>query len=410
MQQRRTTPRRWRLKLVVSAVAVFCSAAALLVGGAIPAGAARSHGPQQGETLEVAFKIGPVSPASASQLSPASLICAPGLNRFDRTDVCWLTTLTFTFFINGRPVGVTVAALEQSIHLNRGVDPGQMLTWRENDVVLATVSRGRTAPIGVTMRAKCDAPCHASAHFTGIIRRGLRGRVDYSDGLRLSEVNKTPTHYELLWVAPPFAPLTNPKWDSPIEYRCDRDLAGIAGPGCVFPEFIPTLILSRRDFGAAAAMIQWAQKNLHARWGLPGGEPLTRLAGRAATKKNRDKICDRSFVNMGTRIGGPGDADSCDEFPFAGTNQSGAAGPDGVKGEACAQVEAIRTRHSGTEAEQWNDVKPIGKFSRNAKCVRGHIPRNLNVDLGRNKLTGYRGFIKMVRLINDDRFFLEVTS
>jgi hypothetical protein len=402
------TTRRWRVKLAVCALAAWCAAVALLAG-AVPAGAAQPQGPQ-GKTVEIAFKIGPLPAVGATQHAAASADCAPSFGTFDRHDACWGVALTFIFLINGKPVGTTVAGLEQSIHLNPGVKAGPV-TWTEDDTVLGTASRGRTAPIVVTLEASCDKPCHTVAHLKGVLRRGLHGTVQYTDHLAVSEINRTPTHYKLLWVAPPFLPLNFPKWNSPWIYRCDRALAGIRGPGCVFPKFTPTLILSRREFGAAAAMIQWAQKNLDARWGLPGGEPLTRLAGSAAATKNRDRICDPSFVRMGTKIGGPRDKDSCDEFPFAATNQSGAAGPNGLKsGKTCAQVKAFKSRKSGTEAEQWNGVKPIGTFSRDAKCVRGHIPSKLNIDLGRNKLTGYRGFIASERLLNDDRFYLKVTS
>jgi hypothetical protein len=63
----------------------------------------------------------------------------------------------------------------------------------------------------------------------------------------------------------------------------------------VFPEFTPTLLLSRRQFGTSAAMIQWAQKNLSARWGVPGDEPLTRLANSAESDNNNRIICRRAW-------------------------------------------------------------------------------------------------------------------
>jgi hypothetical protein len=98
--------------------------------------------------------------------------------------------------------------------------------------------------------------------------------------------------------------------------------------------------------------------------------------------------------------------DSCDEFPFAAAFQSGAL--QGVtSGKDCAQVEAVKTSNTGSVAKIWNDVRPIGTFSRSAKCVRGHIPLTLNTDLGRD---GYLAFIRSQRLLNEDPFFLEVTA
>jgi hypothetical protein len=401
---RHPVTRRWRIKLVGSALAAFCSAVALLAGAA-PAGAAQPGGPQ-GRTLEVTFKISPVAALGATQQPTAAAACAPRFGEFDRTDACWGVTLTFIFLINGRPVGSTVAEVEQSIHLNTGVSRPPV-KWTEDDTVLGTVSRGRTAPIEADLVASCDRSCHAAASFRGVIRRGLRGTVKYTERLRVREVNETPTHYKLIWAAVPFAPLNFPKWDSPIKYRCDRNMPGIRGPGCVFPEFTPTLVLSRRQFGASAAMIQWAQKNLSARWGLPGGEPLTRLANSAESDNNNRIICRRAWRPFAPWVAGRVRVpDSCDEFPFAATFQSGAL--HGVtSGKDCAQVEAVKTSNTGSEATIWNDVRPIGTFSRSAKCVRGHIPLTLNTDLGRD---GYLAFIRSQRLLNKDPFWLEVTA
>jgi hypothetical protein len=98
--------------------------------------------------------------------------------------------------------------------------------------------------------------------------------------------------------------------------------------------------------------------------------------------------------------------DSCDEFPFAATYQSGALN-GATSGSQCAQVEAVKTSSTGTIAHIWNAVKPIGTHSSSAKCVRGHIPLSLNEDLG---TSSYLTFIRAQRLLNKDRFWLTVTS
>ena len=397
-------------EFLISAAAVVCSAIALLAG-APPAGAAQQG--QQGKALAVTLTTSPVSAVSPGQQAPASVVCAPVLNQFTRTQLCWLETLTFIFMHNGRPVGHLTAFLAQSIHLNPAVTPGKVLKWTENDTVVSTAARGRTAPVLATMKASCDRPCRAVAHFHGFIRRGLTGRVDYTDQIRVGEVNQTPTRYEPLAVAPPFAPLNTAKWDSPLKYRCDRNLAGIAGPGCVFPEFTPTFTVSRREFGAAAALIQWAQVNMSAHWGWQGhGKPLRRLAGRAAIDANRHVICETDFQRFPPWVADHGKVkvnDSCDEFPFAATHESGAMGPGGVTtGAACQQLKAVKTSDTGSVARIWNAVTPIGKFIRRAaKCVRGHIPITLNVLVGSR---GYFGFIGSARLLDKDPFWLQVTG
>jgi hypothetical protein len=101
--------------------------------------------------------------------------------------------------------------------------------------------------------------------------------------------------------------------------------------------------------------------------------------------------------------------DSCDEYPFAATYESGAMPPGhGVaNGAACAQVKAVQTSNTGDDpAKLWNDVKVIGTFSPHVRCVRGHIPLKLNVDLG-NK--AYLALINSDRLIDQDPFWVAVT-
>jgi hypothetical protein len=404
---RHPAPRRWRIKLVVSAVAVFCSAIALLAGAA-PASASQPQG-RQVKTLEVAVKIGPVSAIGPTQHAVSLAGCAPRFGAFDRTDACWGVTLTFVFFINGRPVGALAALLDQSIHLHPGG-----LRWTENDAVLATASRGRTAPVLATLEASCDKPCHAVAHFRGLLRRGLHGTVDYTDHLRRDQVNLTPTHYKLLWVAPPFAPLNFPHWNSPISYRCDDDLApqtvanvpeaaaALDPAGCVFPRDIPTLTLPISEFGASAAMIRWAQQHLDGKWGLrSSNRPLNRLGDTAKARENRNKVC-RTDWRPNPRVPHV----SCDEYPFAGSEQSPGS-LLGFSGKECAQVTAVETGKPGqTELQRWKTVEPLGRFSAAAKCVRGSIPLSQNTGAGRE----YANLVRSERLLPGDPFWVAVTG
>jgi hypothetical protein len=179
------------------------------------------------------------------------------------------------------------------------------------------------------------------------------------------------------------------------------------------PEFIPTLDISRGTYGAAAAMIAWAQKNLDGHWGLKAkGDPLRRLNNpKAGTPDgNRKVICKRQWTpDPLWHAGSVTIDDSCDEFPFAATYESGAMPPHPVaNGAECAQVKAKQTSNTGSNpASLWNDVVVIGTFSPHDKCVRGHIPITLNVDLGRQ---AYLAFIRSERLIDQDPFWLAVTS
>ncbi|MGD0555995.1 MAG: hypothetical protein ABSA93_13550 [Streptosporangiaceae bacterium] len=197
-----------------------------------------------------------------------------------------------------------------------------------------------------------------------------------------------------------------------LDVRCDSQASST--DGCVDNGFIPTLYLSLAQYGASAAMVQWAQINMNAHWGLQGvGDPLTYLVDPIIQANNREVICDDgTFVNMGTAIGGDyGDSDSCDEFPFAATYQSGAFNiyPGG---SACAQVEAVEgSPGAATEALAWNSVTTLATPTYNEPCVRGHIPSKLNSGVG----GAYGNFILANRLVDlgdgaGDPFWVAVTA
>lgn len=92
--------------------------------------------------------------------------------------------------------------------------------------------------------------------------------------------------------------------------RCDTIIT--AKGGCVFPDFIPTIAYSLSDptVTQTAAHIQRAQ--LKGYPGGPGASALTRTMNRGKIKLNRRLAC-RNFKKM------PGG--SCDEYPFASTEQ-----------------------------------------------------------------------------------------
>jgi hypothetical protein len=211
-----------------------------------------------------------------------------------------------------------------------------------------------------------------------------------------------------------------PPWtftDAYLTGRCDSIVTKKGG--CVNQEFIPTFTLSLAEYGSSADMIEWAQKNLSGHWGLQGeGQPLHRLYNPSQTDINRGIICDKTFVAseaMNKALKPYGDKDSCDEFPFAATYESGAMTtgyngepkPHVTSGEDCAQVTAIQTAKTGkNEAEDWAKVEPIGTPAGTEPCVRGHIPNMLNGPVG----TAYSVFISKQRLLNKDPFWISVTS
>lgn len=395
---KRALIRRLRVKYAACA-AILCTAIALLTGAAPVSAAQSSTAPIETVSVTVA-KTTPLTALPRNASPQLRVNCGPALNEYDRTQACGLTALIFTFYNDKlEPIGATIAGLVQYMHLNvRGKD------WTEEDTVTSVSSKGETAPIDFTMTAVCGSPCVASAHLSGVLRTGDTGHVSYRDEIGENEYHITDTDYTLPFEAPPFVTIKIPVWNFGLNYRCDNGVA-VTGTGCIFPEYKPDLDLSLKKYGAAAAMYLWAQDNMKAHWGAyPNGGKLTRLKDDDQAEKNYEKLC-KGFKNI-PGIGAPGDKDSCDEFPFAKTYQSGAGALGKEGGAGCVQAYAVRTADTGTEAEQWGDVTIQRRPNLRAPCIRGHIPGKLNSGAG----GAYGAFIQNVRLFNAEPFFVIVTA
>jgi hypothetical protein len=190
------------------------------------------------------------------------------------------------------------------------------------------------------------------------------------------------------------------------------------GPGCVDEGYVPTLYLSLAKYGAAAEMILWAQYALSGHWGLQGeGQPLHRLIEPILQKNNREIICETDWAPDGTLTSALqpyNDTDSCDEYPFASSYESGAmeedvnnnAKPYVTTGASCAQFIAAKTGSSGVEATDWPTTTDLATPTGNELCVRSHNPNRLNSAVG----SAYWSLISADRLIDKDPFWVLVTS
>jgi hypothetical protein len=364
--------RQWHMKLLDFAAAALC-AAIITLAASLPANALPQGHPALTATATASRSL--IKAISPMRITPALTVSCPvGINHYDRTHECWLQAITFVFDNSkGKQVGSTVITLFQYITFR-----GNALSWSEEDVVTSVKPTGITAPISAELDVSCGAsPCTANPSFNpSPIKVGSRGSVSYTDRLSGGRYEKIFNLYILEWSAPGVTVHSDPGWSTPWIYRCDNGVAA-PGEGCV-TAYTPTLGLSIRQAGASAALFRWAQGHMDEHWGLKGkGKPLTR-ASQSTAAGNRGRVCDSTFRNSGTVIvhGAENDKDSCDEFPFAATNQSGASqlNAKGEKGTACAQLQSVRTANSGTEAEQWGNVKVVGNPNYSAPCVRGARP------------------------------------
>jgi hypothetical protein len=214
--------------------------------------------------------------------------------------------------------------------------------------------------------------------------------------------------------------------------RCDNGVAVTNTQGCVDEAFTPTLYLSYALYGASVDMVNFSENNIPPYYGnefSPTPTPLHRLQSTAQQRTNRNVICDGSFTQDAaiTAALAPYDdltktppyyeTDSCDEYPFAGTYESGAmqTGADGqpkssvTTGADCVQGSAMQTGNSGVyEASDWSiiNVDPTTVTGNPQPCIRAHIPLKLNTILG----GAYGNFVQNNRLLDKEAFWVWATA
>jgi hypothetical protein len=401
-------------------IAALCAGSAMLVAlGVVPAAGQATAGQAmaaQSSALGHAsgqFSVGQVSPSGTGDQSSATMVCALPKGWVNRTQACVLGAASVKIRNpQGEQIGYVAFAITQSMQLNprsRG--------FSEVIKVVKVVVQGEAPIFGINLFVSCGSKCSVTNDWPqGIpVEVGAKGTINYADKVGKGAIDTFKTSYLLTLVAAGFSPVQF-SFNLPIKIRCDDELSeGFTVAGCVFPSVIPTLTVSRADYGASAAMIGWAQQHLSAHWGLRGkGEPLTRLASTTQKNVNRRIVCNRAWQAYPPWVADNGKVnikDSCDEFPFATTGQSGAMKngktDESFSGAECAQVKAVTTANSGSPARIWNGVEVIGSYSVHARCVRGHIPLSLNTDLGS---AAWKAFIASDRLLNKDEFWVAVTA
>jgi hypothetical protein len=390
-----------------------CVGVATVVSLGVTPAAARAPGNPAPEVGH-AFGQFTVRKISTSEQQPSSeLVCNLSKGIDNRTQACALgAALVRVRNLLGVQIGSVAFEITQEMLLNP-----RSRSFSEVIKVLKVVKKGTTPAFGMNLFVSCGSTCSVTYHWPegALLAVGTHGTISYKDTVAKGKENTFKTSYVLTLVASGYTPVQF-SYNYPVSVRCDDMLSeGFVVAGCVFPSVIPTLTLSRAGFGASAAMIQWAQEHLTGAWGLRGkGKPLSRLANTKQRDINRGIICGRAWRPDTPWVADKGKVtvkDSCDEFPFAATRQSGAL-KDGktdnsFSGAKCAQVKAVKTADSGSAARIWNDVEVIGTYNKDARCVRGHIPLSLNTDAGSK---AWKAFIASDRLLDEDKFWVSVTA
>ncbi|MFH9561803.1 hypothetical protein ACH4NR_37300 [Streptomyces globisporus] len=272
--------------------------------------------------------------------------------------------------------------------------------WNEEFLVEATQFSGRVTSVNVAAGVTCTSKCTTtqSSPWTGA--RALTdgqvasGTVKYRDAPATGSEDRTKVGYTLKVTQTGTTP-TKPTvtWSNPREIRCDSATTGGGNisTGCALPSITPELELPLSTYGAAAATYTWAQWNLPDKWGLYSGKPLTRaLDGNARREHTCGSKSSIPFVAKPDVV----PSDSCDEFPFASTQEGG------TDGGRCAEIVALL--ENGT----WNvyEADPARPVTKTEPCVRGHVPQDVNSLAG----TAYSNLIQNQRMVNKDPFRMKV--
>jgi hypothetical protein len=281
------------------------------LGGALFAGAAFGA-VAFGGTAQATMAF-PAMRAVAAPAAPA-VTCQPGLNKYDRTQFCFQVGVTVSVLRGTTKVGTVTFDLMHHFQLNP-----KSRDFTERIAIAGVHVTGGGNGVRLGLAVSCASPCAATGHFPqgDVIRSGTSGVIDYHDGVQAGKEDIATSSYVLHFTKSGNKP-GGYSYRTPISYRCDDQLPGVAA-GCVFPAYAPYFSAMRRLAGVAGN-IEAAQHG-PAHEGRPGsGHPLRRITSAARQRANYNAVCARPAAGRAPR---PGEA--CDEYPFSSTSEGGTA-------------------------------------------------------------------------------------
>jgi hypothetical protein len=216
--------------------------------------AAAVIGPVSG--LSVSVASGAAMPAAIHRVTsavrsaaPAGAGCAPAVDQYDRTRLCWEVRATVTAKRNGAAAGTVTFDITHALTLG-----ARSRDFTERITISDVVVRGDAGGIAVSLAASCGEPCAATSEFPRgqAVRDGLTGTISYRDGVAPGAEASTKTTYVFAFAKPGYES-AGFQYQTPVSYRCDDALPGLPA-GCVFPSYVPALTSpsSRGNAGSAA--------------------------------------------------------------------------------------------------------------------------------------------------------------
>jgi hypothetical protein len=266
----------------------------------------------------------------------------------------------------GTVLGTAYFSVNQSIATSTNSN-----TITENDTITETSATAEANTEGtMQFTPQCGSACavlNGTSTFSIGPGQSKTLQISYRDSPATGNQDKFTTSYIAPFSVPGAPSINSAQWSSPGTIRCDNQLAG-RSVGCVFPAYVPPLVLSVATYGAAALNALIGEHDLAGTPGLSAATPLTR-GDPTQTPGNSDAICDKTFYPAPWLI----PTDSCDEYPFASSQQSGAQ--LNLTGEDCMEIVPVNINGTWSVYFLNRDVLP-------QRCLRGHVPLAQNTSVG----------------------------
>ncbi|MBQ1124282.1 NucA/NucB deoxyribonuclease domain-containing protein [Streptomyces sp. B15] len=234
----------------------------------------------------------------------------------ERFRACQVRTMVLDIYVadSGKPVGQIRYFEEGYVYSD-----AQNSTWGSQLGIDKYDGWGLTGGVLVAGDAGCPGGCQAHGKLASqfVTDKGIAtgewlvdsAVKDATKPMVVKEINKMKYHF------------FSPNWAKPSGWarvasepaRCDNVMKRVK-PGCVFPKHTPTMH-SMKKLPSIADNIRRVQKEGPHHYGLKkaDGNPLTRTTNAKVREVNRKIACPKSRPRP--------EGKSCDEYPFASTNQ-----------------------------------------------------------------------------------------
>jgi Deoxyribonuclease NucA/NucB len=321
-------------------IAVTASSLGLIsaLAGSAAAGTARPSLSAHA-TQPTAVQTGDARPAAANVDG-----CKVPVNTYNRTEACGtLSGWVNVYESDAGFVGSVTYLLHEAYHLN--------VKSRKITITLTvhtTSVTGDASGLTMTITPTCNSTCR-------VPKTPIVGTLGTGDGFSktivatdsTARMHNAFTDYAAVFTRPDTLPARY-SWQFPLAVRCDNMLKTQQAAGCVFPNAVPTL--------TDMAGLKYISKNIRKAqtqkgsvgYGKPGGEYyLHRLTDQSEINQNRSQVCPKKAKPPKGKKGW-----SCDEYPFASTEEGGKALP--AADRSTAWVPASEQKSQGGMLNKFN--------------------------------------------------------